>query len=416
MKTKILSVMLAASLAVTSFVSLAITASARDLSNITGQYTVMNGEVLTGTIKYNCWVVVPAGYSVTLRDVTIDGSRWTGTKWAAITVTSGSNGDSSTINLEGTNTVKGFNEYYPGIFVSPGKTLYIEGSGTLNVSGGDYAPGIGTAYDYDNDAAVNCGNIVINGGTVNATGGEWAAGIGSGTVSTCGNITINGGTVNATGGGFGAGIGSGAGSECGNITINGGTVTATGGDGAVGIGSGVVGICGNITITDGVTRVTAVKGGSRTAEGLEVVPNCIGASEQAEYADWYGYDATVGTITIGGDTHVDTGVSPYIYEPVHAVPATATYAQVGEDYTSSTNDASKDTASLWRVTVTPGDTDITSLSVDVNGHRPEAPLSNMANISGASEVVYGVVINKSGADVTSFTALVNGEAVDTAHE
>ena len=408
MKTKILSVIAAASLAVTSFAALTITASARDLTNVTGQVTAMNGETFTGTIHYNCWLVIPAGFNVTLSNLTIDGSSWQGTKWAAIHITNGSNGDSSTITLEGTNTIRGFNPYYPGIYVSEGKTLYIEGSGTLNVSSNGYAPGIGSAFDYDNDEPINCGNIVINSGTINATGGEYAAGIGTGTSSSCGSITINGGTVTATGGEFAAGIGSGAGSSCGNITVTGGTVNATGGAAAPGIGSGVTGSCGSITITDDVTSVTATKGNDY--DGYNALYS-IGAGSEVD--ELYGAESTVGTVTIGGVVGAKSG-DTFVYAPVHATPASATYAQVGEDYTSQT--AENNTASLWRVTVTPGDTAITSLSVEVNGKTPDAPLSDTTKFSGGGDVSFGVVLNRGAADVTSFVALVNGEAVDTTLE
>ena len=194
---------------------------ATDLSTLTAAYTAQDGDILTGTLGSNVKISIADGASVTLKDVTINGVNNTSYKWAGITCL----GD-ATITLEGTNTVKGFHEYYPGIHVPEGKTLTIQGEGSLNASENGYSAGIGGGDK------LSCGNIVINGGTVTATGGDYAAGIG-GVEGSCGAITISGGTVTATGGYRGAGIGSGNYGSCGAITISGGTVTATGGgDGA----------------------------------------------------------------------------------------------------------------------------------------------------------------------------------------
>ena len=93
--------------------------------------------------------------------------------------------------------------------------------------------------------------------------------------------------------------------------------------------------------------------------------------------------------------------------------ATATYAQVGKDYSSNT--AVDNKASLWKVTVTPGTDTIETLSVKVNGKTPEAPLSDTTQFSGGS-IIFGVVLNGTAADVESFNALVNGKAVTTTAE
>jgi len=235
---------------------------ATDLSTLTAAYTAQDGDILTGTLGSNVKISIADGASVTLKDVTINGVNNTSYKWAGITCL----GD-ATITLEGTNTVKGFHEYYPGIHVPEGKTLTIQGEGSLNASENGYSAGIGGGDK------LSCGNIVINGGTVTATGGDYAAGIG-GVEGSCGAITISGGTVTATGGYRGAGIGSGNYGSCGAITISGGTVTATGGGDGAGIGSGETGSfdaitisggyqngdCGTITIKSTVTKVTATKG------------------------------------------------------------------------------------------------------------------------------------------------------------
>lgn len=45
--------------------------------------------------------------------------------------------NNTTLVLEGTNNVTGFYESYPGIYIASGKTLIIQGDGTLNASSND---------------------------------------------------------------------------------------------------------------------------------------------------------------------------------------------------------------------------------------------------------------------------------------
>ena len=253
----------------------------KDLSTLTGNYQAQNNDMLTGTLSGNYKITIADGATVKLKNVKInENGTWTSGDYAGITCV----GD-ATIILEGTNTVKGFYEDYPGIFAAVGKTLTIKGPGTLNVS----SNGIG------------------------------AAGIGGGEDGACGNIVISGGTITATGGNGGAGIGSGQSFEhnasCGNITISGGTITATGGEGAAGIGSGqgntTVGVnrpstCGAITITSGVTKVTATKGsGATNSIGRGNKSNCGTVTiDGTEYWDGSAYKN-------GGDTYLTT--SPLVY-------------------------------------------------------------------------------------------------------
>ncbi len=227
------------------------------LSLVTSNVVAQDGETLTGTLASNVKIsiadpVAPATTTtVTLKDVTINGTNNYSFYWAGITC----EGD-ATIILEGTNTVKGFYRDYPGIYVPVNKTLTIQGTGSLDASSNGYGAGIGGGY------IIACGNIFIKGGTITATGAANVAGIG------------------------------GARAACGDITISGGTVTATGGDGAAGIGSGNTygsyhASCGTITITGGVTSVTATKGSGAT--------NSIGA----------GNNSSCGTVTIGGTEYWD---------------------------------------------------------------------------------------------------------------
>jgi len=251
-----------------------------DLSSISGnELTVLDGQVLTGTLANNTKIIIADGATVLLKDVNINGSgTWTSGNYAGITC----DGD-ATIILEGTNTVKGFDLDYPGIYVPENETLTIQGTGSLTASSSSiidgYGAGIGGGY------LISCGNITISGGTVTATGGEYAAGIGGGYNGSCGDILIEGGTVTATGGEYAAGIGCGPNGSCGKIEISGGTVTAKGGHDGAGIGCGYQGNCGNITITSGVTSVTATKG-----DGA----NSIGEGDSG----------ICGTVTIDPNAHV----------------------------------------------------------------------------------------------------------------
>ena len=306
-----------------------------DLATLTADYEAQDGDVLTGTLAGNYKISIADGATVTLDGVTINGVNDMNYEWAGITCL----GD-ATIILSGTNTVKGFYEDYPGIQAAAGKTLIINGTGSLTASSYNYAAGIGggmniacgnieiqggtiTATSGGHGAGIggginasaSCGNITISGGTVNATGGQNGAGIGGGYNASWGNITISSGTVNATGGQYGAGIGGGkrgpASFSGGNIIISGGTVTATGGKNAAGIGGGRgnnnknFSSCGDITITSGVTKVTATMGDGAT--------NSIGA----------GYWGNCGTVNIGGVEGAIT-TSPYTYDPTAAAKPAAT--------------------------------------------------------------------------------------------
>ena len=235
----------------------AVTWNTVDLSTLTADYTAQDGDVLTGTLGGNYKITIADGATVTLSGAVINGTNNESYKWAGLTLA----GD-GTIILSGENTVKGFYEDCPGIFVPANKTLTIQGDGSLTASSNGYGAGIGGGYN------ISCGNITIEGGTITATGGRNAAGIGGGYSASCGDISITGGTVSATGGQYAPGIGG-------------------GGDG---------GSCGDITITNTVTKVTATAG--------TYAPNSIGA----------GFNGTCGTVTIGGTVGAISD-SPYTYQP-----------------------------------------------------------------------------------------------------
>ena len=215
---------------------------------VKGGYTNYNYNYeLTGSV--NSTVMVPPGGTLRLNGATISTTSGPGIQCE---------GD-ATIILTGSNSATNSAKGQPAIFIAPGKTLTIQGEGSLTAeSTGDGAAGIGGGWQGGYSfAGIDCGNIVIESGTITATGK--GAGIGSGDHGTCGTITINGGTVTAMGDTYAAGIGSGGEGSCGTITIGSGltSLTATMGNGAgAPIGSGKNGSCGSITI-DGSTTWSA---------------------------------------------------------------------------------------------------------------------------------------------------------------
>ena len=274
-------------------------ATTTDLASITGDYTAQDGEILTGTLGNNVKISIADGATVTLLNANINGDKtWTTGDYAGLTCL----GD-ATITIVGKNSVSGFSvdNGYPGIYVPSGKTLIINGTGSLTAqSSTEEAAGIGARKN------THCGNIEIQSGKITAiAGGEEGAGIGGGFNGNCGNITISGGIVTAVGGYRGAGIGGGRRSgstdagHCGNILISGGVVSATSGEQAAAIGGGrgnnnaYKSNCGTITITTAL-KVYADQGGSST--------NTIGAGK-------YG---NCGIVTIGGNTGVINN-DPYTY-------------------------------------------------------------------------------------------------------
>ena len=120
--------------------------------------------------------------SITLKDLTIQGVHNYRYKWAWITC----EGD-ATIILEGTNSVNGFYENYPGINASPSKTLTIIGNGSLTASSNGNGVRIGGGKE------ASCSNITITDAIVIATMGRYThCSIGEGWNSSCGTVTIGG--------------------------------------------------------------------------------------------------------------------------------------------------------------------------------------------------------------------------------
>ena len=230
-----------------------------NLAKLTGDSIELNGNefVLTGKIAGNYEIIIPDGATVTLNKAKTNGIIC--------------EGDCTIILAEGSlNTVKSLRSERPGIYVPEGKTLTIDGPGSLNVSS-ENAAGIGAARD------TGCGNVVIKNGTIKAVGGQGGAGIGGAYVIsnekvTYGDVIIYGGTVSVKGGYLAAGIGTGANYDAdvsfGNITIKGGVVEAKGGLGGAGIGTGPVGLdCSKPCNGKSLMNAITISGGSVTAKG-----------------------------------------------------------------------------------------------------------------------------------------------------
>ena len=244
-----------------------------NLSTITSDYVIPNGAILTGTLQNNVVLTVANNATITLSNVDINwNAQWTGGDHAGITC------ENATIILAEctTNKIRGFLSGNPGVYVVPGKTLTIQGTGTLYAATNGGAAAIGSGYGPQNSSRRDGGNIIIKDGTIYANGGSLAAGIGSGGRSKVGNITIQGGIITATGGGSGAGIG------CGQTRDAGWKAS-----------------CGNITITNGVKYLKATKGSGSD--------QCIGKGSNSS-------KAVCGTVTINGTTGAISN-SPYTYSP-----------------------------------------------------------------------------------------------------
>lgn len=240
-----------------------------DLSALGADYVAQHGDVLIGELTRSCKISIADGATVTLSGITINGGGDWDTDWAGITC----EGDATLVLADGTsNSVKPFRSWRAAISVPSGKTLTIQGSGSLTADARD---NWGTGAGIGGDDQSNYGNIVIT-GAANVTAYGGGAGIGGGSsIDGCpvagGDITIStSGIVTAYGGEGSAGIGSGVGhvenNSCGDILIRKGTIVATGGDFAAGIGSGIshgtsdLSSCGTITIENTVTSVTATRG------------------------------------------------------------------------------------------------------------------------------------------------------------
>ena len=261
------------------------------ITSESGEVTLYDGDIVSGTGGANTKLFIASGATVTLNGVTnINCTK----KYAAGIEC---NGDATIILADGSTNEFRAHWERAAVYVHSGSTLTIRGGGKLIADNtGNDANGAGIGGTYNDD----CGNIVIEGGTITAKGSNTSVGIGGGNGHSCGIITILGGSITATGGVYAAGIGSGRNGTCGDITISGGTVTATGGDCAAGIGSGEAYnasiTCGDITISGGTVTAT----GGVYAAG-------IGSGYGGEDEDYNPYVSSCGAITISSGTVNATG-------------------------------------------------------------------------------------------------------------
>ena len=220
-----------------------------NLSDANGDFTAIEGDVLTGTTSHT--VTIADGAGISLSGATISGGI----------VCEGT----ATITLVGTNSTTGA-QYKAGIQIGgSGTTLTINGDGTLTANGGTDAAGIGLNRAWNVTEDVVGGNIVINGGNITANGGGGGAGIGAGVTkdtknsssrkAIVGNITIAGGSVTAVGGSSADGIGAGKNDY--NATIQIGTVTIY--DGIEMVDATSIKDFASVVYMHGETNVTASK-------------------------------------------------------------------------------------------------------------------------------------------------------------
>lgn len=267
-----------------------------DISTLTDSYEAKNGDMLYGVHNAGN-ISIADGATVTIKDATINKSS----SAAGIACV----GD-ATINIEGTNNVKGNTYDYPGIYIPEDKTLIIQGSGSLTATtgGGEekYAAGIGGSNTLD------CGNIVIKGGIITANGGISQAGIGGG----------------------GKSNGPGSGHSCGYIRIEGGIIIANGGTYGSGIGSGENGTCGSITITSGVTQIKAtapytkyIGAGSGGTCGTITIDNVPDATTESTFTNL--------TSSVSGNTWTLTTKSPAASKTLNTVSTNEVGWRIGSD-------------------------------------------------------------------------------------
>ena len=238
-----------------------------------GGQTYTGVFVVTGTSATSKLVI--KGGSGTAANVYLKDLHITVSSGAAVSVS----GDVD-LYIEGSSVLQS-GKNYAGIQKEDNGQLTIDGSGSLEATGGESGAGIGGAFHMPGN------NITINGGKIVAqstAGNGWGAGIGGGNEGNGNNITINGGDVTAIGGSEAAGIGGGIHASADNITINGGTVTAKAGGGAAAIGGGHANPHGgkgtNINLVGGDVTVRSNHGVATIGgvDGEITIPSTFGGS------------------------------------------------------------------------------------------------------------------------------------------
>ena len=287
------------------------------------------------------------------------------------------------------------------VSVSGDVDLYIEGSSVLQ--SGKNCAGIQKEDD---------GQLTIDGsGSLEATGGESGAGIGGASGKPGNNITINGGTITASGKagyGWGAGIGGGKGQGGSNITIRSGNVKAIPGAEAAGIGGGFKGNGTDISIEGGTVYAesgggnggTAAIGGGRAGgngENIQITGGDI-TLKKAGAAD-IGIGGKGGEISVtdtfsGTLTYLDENGAPDADKNIVKYGITVN----GEEF----NSLNKDKILNGALRYDPA-TKILSLNEDqnVNGVLTiNAPGTDIVLDGGTYSVLQGKLVIEDAADVT----------------
>lgn len=293
------------------------------------------GHFVTGsTTDTDNKILVESGvHSITIRDVTIDFDDEWGNH-SPFAIAAGSEVNLTVVGANHFNSCTNgtaFDETLPAIWVKPGSTLNIEGTGSLearaeapSLSATSGAAGIGGKDDED------FGNITISSSSVVAYGSGGGAGIGggyySGRGSQSGIITIKGGYVQAFGASAGlasgAGIGAGEnGDYTGTITINGGIVRAMGGDSdmpSIGGGGHGTGELENGTFTTGVNGNAVIAapwgiGDTSDAENWDCIllESTREETSEIQFVSYSQAQDGPGTVTFNGGT-------PQVYGDVKA--------------------------------------------------------------------------------------------------
>ena len=212
-------------------------------------YTVEDGEILTGTLKKKYHLIIPDGYTVTLFNATIKHGSKNRTTPAIECL-----GNATIIIADGTkNSVKTVvNNVYQTAITVPDKNLIIKGqingTGKLSISGyaGVSAPSLsiegGNTVIFAKETGYNCeagDGINVSGGTLDVKS-KMANGI-------FGKLLVTGGKVTVGTSGKVSGVAAISG-EC---SISGGTITAK--------AAKVVAIIGDVSASGGTLSATSKK-------------------------------------------------------------------------------------------------------------------------------------------------------------
>lgn len=264
------------------------------------------------------------------------------------------------------------------VSVSNNVDLYIEGSSVLQ--SGENCAGIQKEDD---------GQLTIDGsGSLEATGGESGAGIGGASGKPGNNITINGGTITASGkagNGWGAGIGGGKGQGGSNITIRGGNVKAIPGAEAAGIGGGFKGNGTDISIEGGTVYAESGGGNGGTA--------AIGGGRVEGNGE--NIQITGGDITLKKADAADIGIGGKGIEIPVADTFSGTLTYLDENGTQDTD------KSVVKYGITVNGEEFNSLNKDkiLNGALRYDPATKTLSLNEDQNVNGVLTINAPGTDI-----------------